>query len=117
MPDGTTYRATLESVVRQSGGRVIPPELAQRTEAPTRALYLWNYFMELNALRGYDGFSGRPLRIPLTELEAWSRLTRTPLEGFEVDILCRLDHQFVTLRAKHAAETQKPKPAPAARKR
>jgi hypothetical protein len=108
MKDGkTTYMDHLQSVVRQSGGRIMPPELQNRVQRPERAVYLWNYFAQLSKLRPHDSFSGAPLRIPCTEILAWSILNRVPLQTFEVDLLSGLDDVFVEVKIAELAGKQK----------
>jgi len=105
MPGGGTYLDTLESVVKQTGGRIVPPELASHGDCPIRAAYLWQYFSEASNLRVYDSFAGLPQRISMLEWQAWSMLTRTPLAEFEVRILTSLDSLYVSQKR----GSQKPK--------
>jgi hypothetical protein len=113
----STYMDHLQSVVRQSGGRIVPPELLNRTERPERALYLWNYFTNMSRRRASDGFTGMPLRLTCTEIYSWCQLTRTPLETFEVDLIMELDDALieakqVELAARDKAEAAAKKAAP-----
>lgn len=104
MKGGTTYADHLRSVVRQSGGRIVPPELLSKTPEPTRALYLWNYFAQVSKRRAHDGFSGTPQPLSYSEVEAWTRLNRVRLQTFEVDLLFGLDDVFLQVKAKEMLE-------------
>lgn len=107
MKDGkTTYMQHLQSVVRQTGGRVVPEELRNRTEKPERAVYLWNYFTQLSAKRSHDGFSGIPQRITSAEMLAWATLHRVPLQTFEVELLEKLDETFIDVRLREIVATR-----------
>jgi len=65
---------------------------------PEAGRLLWRAFHELDATRGY-GQSG-PQPITSAEIEAWCRLTRTPLEPHHVGILRAMDAALV----KHVVE-------------
>lgn len=107
MKDGRTYRDHLESVVRQTGGRVVPEELRNAVERPMRTDYLWGYFTRLSRRRIYDGFSGIPQRISSAEMLAWATLNRVPLQTIEVEILERLDDVFVEVALENMAANRK----------
>ena len=51
--------------------------------------YLWNLYRRLASRRQYS--DGIPLSISFTEIESYSKLTRTPLDSWEVSIIEALD--------------------------
>jgi hypothetical protein len=56
---------------------------------PPAYRYLWNLFRRLANRRQYT--DGNPLSISFSEMESYSRLTRTPLDAWEVSIIEALD--------------------------
>lgn len=85
----------LESHLR-TGRSVVVPEAGR---------LLWAAFADLDAARGY-GESG-PQAITFAEIDAWWRLTRTPLEPHHVAALRAMDAALVAhvaAEAKRAAE-------------
>lgn len=100
--------AALLSAQRQMGGKA-PPHLAERTQRPERATYLWNYFCEVSRRRSHDGMSGLPNPLAYSEIEAWARLKRIRLETFEVDILTGIDDRFVAEQRAQRAKDDEPK--------
>jgi len=68
-----------EYVAEQMGTVSLPP--AYR--------YLWNLFRRLANRRQYT--DGYPLAISFSEIESYSRLTRSPLDAWEVAIVEALD--------------------------
>lgn len=64
-------------------------------ECPEELAYVWAWFLELHATRGFNGMVPNP--ITFAEIGAWSSLTRTfPLPS-EVDLLRRLDMVWMTV--------------------
>lgn len=106
MKGGGTYMDHLQSVVRQTGGRVVPPELRDRTECPERAMYLWNYFAQASRRRQRDGFSGVPQPLSSFEILSWAALNRVRLQTFEVDLLTALDDTFVDVKSRELVARQ-----------
>lgn len=98
----------LQSAARQM--RKLPPHL-EKQEAPIRAIYLWEYFLELTRRRSRDGFSGIPQPLQYQEIASWASLRGVRLESFEVGILIRLDDTFLEVSNKHQAEKAKTKEA------
>lgn len=88
--DGQSQRAHLEAAASQS-------EAARQALAgpgcPEALRYVWDWFLELNAGRTGSGFGPNPLA--WSEVEAWARLSRLRLTGFERDALRALDAVFV----------------------
>ena len=52
-------------------------------------VYLFNWFLELDAGRGGNGFGLNPLSY--TEIQAWAALTRVGLAPWEVETIKRVD--------------------------
>lgn len=59
---------------------------------PREGAYLWNSFIDLHSTRG-GGFG--PAAITFVEIEAWSRLTASPLEPWEVSIIRAIDDAYL----------------------
>lgn len=75
---------------------------------PEAGRLLWSAFHELDATRGY-GESG-PHPITFAEIDAWCRLTRTPLAPHHVAIVRAMDSALighVVAEAKKAAERRR----------
>jgi len=62
--------------------------------APAGLLYLLHSFHELGSAR-QAGF-GSPCAIGWSEMQAWSRLTGTPLAAWEVRVLRLLDAAWIS---------------------
>ncbi|HCP81789.1 MAG TPA: hypothetical protein DIT67_09430 [Octadecabacter sp.] len=54
---------------------------------------LWRAFIALSRTRSYSSFGPNP--ISYQEIEAWCRLTRTPLAPHHIEILCALDQEWL----------------------
>lgn len=67
---------------------------------PEAGRLLWAAFVELDGTRAYGSTGPRP--IPYVEIEAWSRLTRTPLEPHHVAALRAMDGAFLAYAAEEA---------------
>ncbi|TNG94881.1 hypothetical protein FHQ28_05665 [Pasteurellaceae bacterium USgator11] len=80
-----TLREHLTAVYEQTN---IKPEQLNNPEPDPFVLYLLDYFRELSMSR-QCGMTINP--ILYSEIEAWSRLTATTLEKWELDTLKRLD--------------------------
>jgi hypothetical protein len=67
-------------------------------ECPSQVEHVWLWFWEITRRRApaFDGAA------PLThtEVEAWSRLTRTVIRPWEVKMLFRIDDGYLEQRAK-----------------
>lgn len=75
------------------------------TAIPEAGLWLWNAFAVLSATRSYHMAGPNP--ITFAEIEAWSRLTRTPLEPHHVEVLRELDETWLDHFAKAASSSSK----------
>lgn len=64
----------------QKGGKARPPEAG---------IQLWNAFQHISATRTYNAVGPNP--ISYCEIEAWARLSRTPLAPQHVQILIAMD--------------------------
>lgn len=60
---------------------------------PDAGAWLWNAFAALSATRSHHMAGPNP--IAYAEIEAWSRLTRTPLEPHHVEVLRELDETWL----------------------
>ncbi|MGE4043588.1 MAG: hypothetical protein AB7F35_01950 [Acetobacteraceae bacterium] len=96
MPDGTTRRAHLESVERQTGRR--PAEL-DGPELPADGAHLWEWFLELCAGRGSNGFGPNP--ISWLDLLAWTTLTGTITRPAEIEAIMTLDRSWISQQSSH----------------
>ena len=106
--DGTTRRDHLLQLCKQTGKT--PEELGfpdvspdmEETPIPEDGAYLWFYFQELSGGRINAGFG--PTALAWSDVEAWARLTSTPLSPYEVLTLRSMDAAFLSA---HAAEMEK----------
>jgi hypothetical protein len=71
----------------------LPEELANAPEKPVLGGHVWDWFLELSRARGANGFSIEPLKY--LDIAAWSNLTRTRIEPWELRALCLLDGMYV----------------------
>ena len=60
---------------------------------PEAGRVIWSAFIAINAARGFHQFG--PLPISFVEIEAWARLSRTPLAHQHVEIIRAMDEAFV----------------------
>lgn len=60
-------------------------------EIPEEGIYLWQWFLELNASLSRIDFNGYYCLIPPTEFLAWSNLTGNRIFPEEYDILTSMD--------------------------
>lgn len=93
--DGHSKRDHLISAAEQ-GNKAAQQELDEIPKCPQATLYLWNYFLKLDAKRQSNGFGVLPLLI--SEMEAWFRLRRIKLDHWELDALDRLDTLYLASR-------------------
>lgn len=78
----------MQSIYRQTGEM---PEELDIPDIPDMAGHVWSWFGELVTARQ----QGAP--IPYTEIEAFSRLTNTPMEPWEVRALKALDIEYLKI--------------------
>ncbi len=86
------------------------PELAFDDEAPLipdEGLYLWNFFQELSSGRINSGFG--PTALSWSDVDAWVRLTSTPLSPYEVLTIRSMDAAFLSAYAKETERRSKTK--------
>ena len=105
--DGTTQRDHILEVCKQTGKTpeelgVSETSLDEEIPIPEDGLYLWFYFQELSGGRGNNGFG--PTALSWSDMEAWARLTSTPLTPYETLTLRSMDAAFLSA---HAAEAEK----------
>jgi len=60
---------------------------------PESGRVIWGAFIDINAARGFGQFGPAP--IAFSEIEAWCRVTRTPLAPHHVQILRAMEEAFV----------------------
>jgi hypothetical protein len=76
----------------QASGK-LPDELANAPEKPVLGNHVWDWFLELNRARSTGGFSVSPLSY--FDIAAWSSLTKTRIEPWELKALCLLDEEYI----------------------
>lgn len=96
--DGTTWREHLEQLEKYVGR----PQI-EESEPPKGVEYVFKWFFSLNRCRGSNGFALLPLGY--SELQAWSRLTRTELAPWEAEALIAMDETYRATVAKMAEES------------
>jgi hypothetical protein len=78
------------AVVAKIKGRKLDENAPQ---LPREMRYLWGIFLSLHNRRGSNGFGPTPLA--WSEMEAFCRLTGTPLDPWEVEAICALDEAYL----------------------
>lgn len=63
-------------------------------ELPWAGRRVWTIFLDLHETRGSNGFGPSP--ISYAEIEGYSRMKREPIRPFEVEIIRRLDVEFIS---------------------
>ncbi len=91
-PDGSTLRANLLSVHRQTGVR---PKQLEVESCPPLVGYVWDWFLELQEERSFTEM-GSPEALTSGQLESWSRLNRISLSAFELKAIKQLDRLFIS---------------------
>ncbi len=64
-----------------------------RPVVPDAGRGLWGIFTQLSGARGFHQYGPNP--ISFAEIEAWARLTRTPLQPHHVQIIKAMDAAFL----------------------
>lgn len=103
--DGLSERDHLRQVARSLGQD--PDSVGPKTPPPVELGYVFAMFVELSAARGSTGFG--PETLSFVEIDAWSRLTGTSLEPWEVRLIRDLDHVWLECwsgRANRHSQTQ-----------
>lgn len=62
-------------------------------DVPEAGRLIWRIFWAISAARGFHQFGPAP--ISFAEIEAWARLTRTPLQPHHVAIIRAMDQVFL----------------------
>ncbi len=60
--------------------------------------YLWRWFCELSGGRGYT--ESGPMPLTYSEIQAWAQLTKSDPTAWEVDVIKRIDREFLVEAAK-----------------
>jgi hypothetical protein len=97
--NGTPLRAHLISVWDQSGNM---PEELDAIDIPDAAEYLWKWFWDLSAARGSNGFGSNP--IGYETLQAWSIMTTNQPTPWEIEVLRRMDGEYMDIVAQKSRE-------------
>ena len=87
---GVTESAHLEQVAKQLGHR--PKEL-EAPKFPFPMAHVWSSFFSISGGRQF-GYSG-PQPLTFTGIKAWQETTDNTLEGWEVDVIKKLDLLYV----------------------
>lgn len=93
--DGSTLRENYEHAERQTGKR-----LFDEPEPPEEAAHVWEWFWELDAARGGNGFGLNPLS--WEEIAAWADLNGVRPEQMELRLIKAMD----AARLKASAEVK-----------
>lgn len=78
-----------------------PKELVD-VEVSNIILYLWEWFLELNAARQNNGMAISP--ISYSEIKAWIEVMQITISPFEISVIKALDNLFVTHVSKKSGE-------------
>lgn len=81
----------MQAVERQTGKT---PEQLAPVEFHYALRYIWEWFIDLSAGRGYSEVG--PLPLTYTEIKAWSDLTSQKTNAWEIDILKQIDRVYIT---------------------
>lgn len=84
----------MKAVERARRGRKQTTKRPAQPKLPTEALRIWWAFVDLHRTRGGE-WGARA--IPYTEIYAWSRLTGTVLEAWELDALRAVDDAYIEI--------------------
>lgn len=69
------------------------PQELQPIEVSDIVMYLWEWFLQLNAARQSNGMSINP--ISYSEIQAWVTLMQINISPFEIVIIKALDNMFI----------------------
>jgi hypothetical protein len=109
--DGTPRRAHLEAAA-STGSQAARAELEAADAAdPGPGRHLWDWFLELHAARGSNGFG--PSAVGWQELDAWSRLTRRHPAAWEIAAIRELDRVYLEEASRADGERGKQRPGAA----
>ena len=110
--DGFALRDHIDQLCRQTGKSpeefgLASEEAVDEPEVPFAGEHPWAWFWEMAEARTSNGFCLLPLS--WADIEAWARLTATPLSPYEVMTLRRMDAAYLSA---HAEATKKRKEVP-----
>lgn len=91
-PSGYSY-AEIYSGYLQKTGKKHPKD--NPVDFPPEAEHIWRYWIELNKARQSNGFGINT--ISWLELDAWSRMTNTDLEPWEINAIFDIDAEYLQL--------------------
>jgi len=94
--DGCTTRQHLENIYRQTGRKPIDLE----NELPDFHAQVWADFLSLNSKRTSNGFGHNP--ITNLEIRAWCELYHITLPLSDIDLINRLDNEYLKYQASQA---------------
>lgn len=69
-------------------------------EVDEMAMYLWDWFMELNAQRTSNGFGQNPIQF--IDIQAWANLTRRYPLAWEIQAIRQIDSMWLMTINKNA---------------
>jgi hypothetical protein len=93
-PQGTV-REQLESVVRQSNGKIVPEMLANEPDSPDKLLYLWGWFNEICKARRFDSMNGSPFALSYDMIYYWQKIKGIELLDDELKLLFLFDQAYL----------------------
>jgi hypothetical protein len=79
----------------------MPQELAEFPDLPYYLRHVWDYFLELHAERGGNGFGLNPIR--RKDIKDWEECTGIRLEGWELRAIRAADAEFMKSQAEAVA--------------
>jgi hypothetical protein len=71
---------------------------------PREAVHIWTWFLELCGARSSNGWGPNPLGFQ--DIRAWAELTGTTIRPVEVQVLLRLDQEWLSEGNKAAEQRQ-----------
>lgn len=71
----------------------LKPKRPEGPELPRGFSHVWNTFVRLHAARTGSGFGANP--ITYVEIDAYCRLSRLPLDPWEIEVIRALDDAYL----------------------
>jgi hypothetical protein len=99
--DGATLRQHLESIEAQTG---VTPDQLIPVEVEECVLYIWRWFLEMNARRTSNGFGSNP--ISEEALASWCKRRNIQLAEFEYQALDALEIMYLTNQQPKKVESE-----------